>query len=172
MLRGLFVIGTLSVSAPALAGSVSGAGLAFGTEIEQAGFNFGYFLELDDSPWRVGGQLTPFFPNTVRDPTGFDTTTFLLSGELNAQRRIIDSDPAYVYLTGGLHLDFARSSFDFDDPDRENEAESDFGIGVSAGFGVDIDIGFSGIYLETSYVAVTGGFSQLVGVLGMRFWFS
>ena len=152
------------------ASSIVGGGLAYGSEINQPGLNLGYFLELGDTPLRAGVQTTVFFPSEEEDPTGFDQRDFLLSSQLNVQWRFFERDPAFLYLTTGLHFDFIRSRFRFDDPSRESESESDFGLGAAFGAGADIDIGFSGLYVEANAIAVSGGFSQLVVASGLRFW--
>lgn len=164
------LLGVSLLGRTAEASSIAGGGLAYGSEINQPGLNLGCFVELGDTPFRTGAQTTVFFPREEEDPTGFDQRDFLLSTQLNFQWRFFQRDPAFLYLTSGLHFDFIRSRFRFDDPTRESESESDFGLGAAFGAGADIDIGFSGLYVEANAVAVSGGFSQLVVAAGLRFW--
>ncbi len=145
--------------------------MSFGTEIGQPGLHASFYEELGDSPWRVGGQGTFYFPNDERDDTGFDFSSLLVTAEVNVQYTFSSREPAYLYGTAGLHFDFIRTRFDFDDPTRASFSESDFGIGASLGLGLDIDIGFSGLFVEAAYVASSSDFSQLVAHTGLRFWF-
>lgn len=167
----LVACGILLVSSPARPASIIGGGLAYGSDIGQPGFRLEYFEEFHDSPWRIGAQLTPFFPRSSRENAGFETTTFQLSSELNLQRMLLQHHPTFVYVTTGLHLDYSRSSFAFDDPERPEASDSAFDLGLAAGLGVELDVMFSGLYGEVSYAAVSGGLSQLFLALGLRFYF-
>ncbi|MEM6731001.1 MAG: hypothetical protein AAF658_05570 [Myxococcota bacterium] len=156
----------------AQARSLAGAGLSYGADINQAGLNVGYLVELPDTSLRVGGIGTVFFPSDERDETGFDISTTLVTADLVVQWRLLDRDPVYLYLTGGLHLDFARASFTFDDPNRSAPADNEWGLGVLAGGGADFDLGFSGLFIEAAMVGTSGAFSQLLVHSGLRIWFN
>lgn len=157
--------------AHAAAGPIGGVGLSFGTDIKRPGLSLNAWKPLTDSI-RLGGEVTAFFPQSDDENPGFSLDTYLFTADIGASFIAVNAAPFWLYVSAGLHGDWAYSLAYLDPDDGKADVkESEFGIGGYGGAGVEYDVGFAGFFAEARIVISSSEFSQLLATSGLRFWF-
>jgi len=138
-----------------------GAGLVYGTEIEEVGLQLNGYYGLDQVPGlRVGAEFAYYL---VDDPVSFWTL------DLNAQYRFIEPGPFGAYGIAGL--DIARVSLDLDLGDFGGDAStSSTEIGLNLGIGAEYAV-VPNVELFGEIKYVISDYDQAVLALGARYLF-
>jgi outer membrane immunogenic protein len=133
-----------------------GAGVVYGTEIEEAGLLLNGYYGLDQvlPGLRVGADFSYYF---VSDPASFWTL------DLNGQYRFLPPGPFGVYALAGLEI--ARASFEVLGTDVSN-TEVGLNLGIGAEYAVVPNVELFG---ELKYVIIEG--DQAVIAIGGRYLF-
>lgn len=135
----------------------AGAGLIYGTEIEQLGIRGEGFYTINED-FRVGASLGYFFPDdfNIGSRRWFDVNA-------NANYFLYAEDEVSIYGLGGLN--FAFLSINFDNFPNESETE----VGLNLGAGVEYMLDFASLFGELQLSGLGGDADQLVLGAGLRF---
>lgn len=138
-----------------------GAGLVYGTEIEEPGIQINGYYGLDPvlEGLRVGAEFAYYF---VDDPVTFWTLDF------NGHYRFFGPGPLGVYAIGGL--DIARVSVDLDLGPLGDQSTSETEIGLNLGIGAEYAVAEQiDLFGEVKYVI--SDYDQAVLAVGARYEF-
>lgn len=136
-----------------------GAGLVYGTEIEELGVQLNGYYGLDGSleGLRLGAEFAYYF---VDDPVSFWTV------DLNGQYRFVGPGPFGAYFIAGL--DIATISIDVDLGPLEDDDASDTEVGLNVGIGAEYSVTRNvELFGELKYVI--SDYDQAVFAVGARF---
>jgi outer membrane immunogenic protein len=138
-----------------------GAGLAYGTEIENIGIQLGGTYLINEN-FRAAADIIYYFPK--EEEGGYVKTKWF---EFNANVHYIffNDDSMNAYAIGGLN--YTSLTVEIDIPGFGSASGSDGEVGLNLGVGAMIDIGFSNLYGEAKYVL--GNADQLSIAVGLRF---
>jgi outer membrane immunogenic protein len=138
-----------------------GAGLAYGTEIENIGIQLGGTYVINED-FRAAVDIIYYFPK--EEEGGFVETKWF---EFNANAHYIffQDDSMNAYAIGGLN--YTSLTVDVEIPGFGSASASDGEVGLNLGIGAMIDVGFSNLYGEAKYVL--GNADQLSIAVGLRF---
>lgn len=139
-----------------------GAGLVYGTEIEEVGLQLNGYYGLDQvlPGLRVGAEFAYYF---VSDPVTFWTI------DINGQYRFIEPGPFGAYAIAGL--DIARVSVDLDLGAFGGDASSSSTeIGLNLGIGAEYAV-VPNVELFGEIKYVISDYDQAVIALGARYLF-
>ncbi|HTV22731.1 MAG TPA: outer membrane beta-barrel protein [Polyangiaceae bacterium] len=136
-----------------------GAGLVYGTDIEEVGVQLNGYYGLDGSldGLRLGAEFAYYF---VDDPASFWTV------DLNGQYRFVGPGPFGAYFIAGL--DIARFSIDVDLGPLGDDDVSDTEVGLNLGIGAEYAVSHNvELFGELKYVI--SDYDQAVFAVGARF---
>lgn len=132
-----------------------GAGLIFGTEIEQPGIKADGYYTINEE-FRAGVDIGYFFPDNF---PGGDINWFEFN--LNGNYIFASEDELSAYALSGLN--FSSLKIDFDN----NGSSSNTEIGLNIGAGGEYALDFGALFAELKYVISDA--DQLVVGAGVRF---
>lgn len=137
-----------------------GGGLAFGTDIDDAGiFVDGEFFIKNNLS--IAPDFIYYFWD---DPVGVDRSAWELNA--NIHYYFVEDGPATVYALGGLNLSTVK--YDYDPGVFNGGSDSDSDIGLNVGIGANFDIG-APILPFGEFKFTAGAFDQAVLKFGIRF---
>ncbi|NJO02486.1 MAG: porin family protein [Bacteroidia bacterium] len=145
-----------------------GAGLIYGTEIEEIGFNVRANYSFNEN-LRIAPSINYFIPNK-EDIGGFENKTSIWSINVDGNYLLfIGSDMVNLYGLAGLNVTLVKTS-------QEQEVEGGFNteisedteteVGLNLGIGVDVDLGRITPFGEFKYVV--SEFDQAVLTVGVK----
>ncbi|MFA0964024.1 outer membrane beta-barrel protein [Roseivirga sp. BDSF3-8] len=112
-----------------------GAGLIYGSEIENVGLQARADIGLSDS-WRLAPALNFFFPKSVGN---VDLNWFAIN--LDANYIIpVDSDVVGLYGIAGLNIGFLSVDYEDDFFDDNNDTELGLNLGIGAEFNIESSV--------------------------------
>lgn len=152
---------SVGISATALAqgteGDIAiGAGIAYGTDIEEIGLQASGTYVLNED-MRVGGDIIYW----LTDDSDFASTTFV---EVNANFNYIfhKQEDLIIYALGTLGIHYGKV-----DIEGISNGSSDTELGLGVGAGLEYDLGGVVLYVEPRLFL--SGFDQLSLAAGVRF---
>lgn len=158
LLSGFTALLLFTIKEDASAQLGGGAGVAFGSDIEQVGLHGDLYYRLPSQPAiRVGGGLIYYFPKTTN---GVDHDFFELN--LNGNYIFYEEFMFKSYGLAGLNYSRAKVS-------AGNGSHSEGEIGLNLGVGGEYDFGPLLGFGELKYVV--SEFDQAVFSIGVRFGF-
>ena len=153
---------SLAVSQSVQAQISVGAGLAYGTDIEEIGIQIGGTYVLDEN-MRLGADLIYYL---IGDEEFFGSSFSTTAMEINANFHYIfyNENDLELYGIGALGIHYIKVSID--DPNfGGSESDSELGLGIGAG--VQYRLGNISLYAEPRFFL--SGFDQLNLSFGVRF---
>lgn len=151
--------------AQAQVGIEVGAGLIYGTEVEQVGLNARGGFRFGN--WRVAPGINFFFPQND-DFFGGDLKTTVWSINIDGNYVFEPGGIVGVYPLVGLNFTTVRVKSSSDNGGLFDETTvSDTEVGVNIGAGVEFDVKVIKPFLEFKYVI--GNFDQAVFTGGVKF---
>lgn len=134
-----------------------GAGLIYGSEIEQLGIRADGYYRINEE-FRIGGALGYFFPN---DYGAGDLTWFEI--DLNGNYIFYEEEEWTIYGLAGLNIMIISIDPDIGDSDSNSE------IGLNIGGGLEYAVDFGAVFGELKFAGLGGDADQLVLGGGVRF---
>jgi opacity protein-like surface antigen len=160
----------LSLSSAYAQQTTVGAGLAYGSEVEQAGIviNGQYFF---NDKVAVAPSLLFYFPNTQRySGSGFTTEARTSVWEFNADVNyyFYSKDMIKLFGVGGLNITGIKSTVKTTGNFNQKNSASDTEAGINLGIGTDVNLGSNIVpFIVLKYTV--SDFDQLVIQGGVRF---
>jgi outer membrane immunogenic protein len=138
-----------------------GAGLAYGTEIENLGLQLGATYLINEN-FRAAADIIYYFP---KESVGGTITWNWFEFNANVHYIFFEDDSMNAYAIGGLNYTSWKRERELSP--TEKLVTSDNEVGLNLGIGAMIDIGFANLYGEAKYVL--GNADQLGIAIGLRF---
>lgn len=139
-----------------------GAGLAYGTDIEEPGIQIGGTYQLNED-MRLGTDIIYWL---VGSDSFFGESISFTFVEVNANFNYIfyNNNDLILYGIGTLGIHYASSSFEFEEFASESYSDAELGFGLGAG--LEYDLGGAKLYAEPRFFL--SGFDQLALAAGLR----